>query len=561
MSPPRHLRMVCHHIRRRANVLLPALLISFLLLVLLQDHDFQQPSMPHSQQWKARQPAAAVRDAAARAAVKDRQVEPDWVGSSDSAPVGPSTGQRSSGEEDTTGEKRSYVSGTRFVDFDPTAAESERAQKASKSQAKLNKLEKPIKTPNIQKSAPLSNDVLSASDDRAGGKDASVNKDSTNFGADLPVNTDSNVAPANGIANSPSSSGTNSGSSSLLTSTEEPLAGVNQNSHVDSPVSSIQPAVALDTVPLSGPSSGLEDKSNFSPNSSPDLDTGYYELPGCNCSRKYSKSAYLALNGTRSSCGMTADIRGAKQNVISFSFYGNASSVFFGGIEANLAKVPEIYPGWVVRVYNDINMSEPRQRELVCDVQCRYDNVDFCDVHDLPGLGDLSKKFGMIWRFMPLADDTVERFIVRDLDSLIGWRERAAVDDWIASNRTFHAMRDAPAHGTEILGGMWGGWNRYNSIYKRVRDRIIKVTQWRFKGLDQRVLTVVLWPLIQRHRDLIAHDSYLCYYYPMTRPFPTQRESPFDFVGSPSRIDKGFRLQSHCPYFCRPREHRDWEWC
>ena len=81
------------------------------------------------------------------------------------------------------------------------------------------------------------------------------------------------------------------------------------------------------------------------------------------------------------------------------------------------------------------------------------------------------------------------------------------------------------------------------------------------QGLDQRVLTVVLWPEIVRHRDLIAHDSYLCFYYPMTRPFPTKRESPFDFVGSPSLIDKGFRLQSHCPYFCRPREHRDWEWC
>ena len=42
-------------------------------------------------------------------------------------------------------------------------------------------------------------------------------------------------------------------------------------------------------------------------------------------------------------------------------------------------------------------------------------------------------------------------------------------------------MRDAPAHGTEILGGMWGGWNRFNDLYRRVRERIIKVTQWRFK--------------------------------------------------------------------------------
>ncbi|XP_037069611.1 uncharacterized protein LOC119090992 [Pollicipes pollicipes] len=225
------------------------------------------------------------------------------------------------------------------------------------------------------------------------------------------------------------------------------------------------------------------------------------------------------------------------------------------------ARVPSVYPGWVVRVYHDIDLSQPGQSQLVCRVACRYDNVDFCDVRNLPGLGDLSKKFGMIWRFMPLADDTVERFIVRDLDSLIGSRERAAVDEWIASNKTFHAMRDAPAHGTEILGGMWGGWNRHNDIYRRVRQRIINSTQWKFKGLDQRVLTVVLWPHIVKHRDLIAHDSYLCWYYPMSKPFPTQRKSPHDFVGSPSLIDKGFRLKTHCSYFCRPRDHKDWVWC
>ncbi|XP_037069613.1 uncharacterized protein LOC119090994 [Pollicipes pollicipes] len=313
--------------------------------------------------------------------------------------------------------------------------------------------------------------------------------------------------------------------------------------------------------PPAASSSGAAESPAPGPAAEPSSATAQYQLPGCACRRSYDPAAVRRLNGTRSSCGGFADLRGPGQNVISFSFYGNASSVFFGGIEANLREVPSVYPGWVVRVYHDIDLSQPGQSQLVCRVACRYDNVDFCDVRNLPGLGDLSKKFGMIWRFMPLADDTVERFIVRDLDSLIGSRERAAVDEWIASNKTFHAMRDAPAHGTEILGGMWGGWNRHNDIYRRVRQRIINSTQWKFKGLDQRVLTVVLWPHIVKHRDLIAHDSYLCWYYPMSKPFPTQRKSPHDFVGSPSLIDKGFRLKTHCSYFCRPRDHKDWVWC
>ena len=52
-------------------------------------------------------------------------------------------------------------------------------------------------------------------------------------------------------------------------------------------------------------------------------------------------------------------------------------------------------------------------------------------------------------------------------------REKDAVNAWLVSNRTFHVMRDHPDHGTEILGGMWGGWNRYNDIYRPLRARIV----------------------------------------------------------------------------------------
>ena len=47
--------------------------------------------------------------------------------------------------------------------------------------------------------------------------------------------------------------------------------------------------------------------------------------------------------------------------------------------------------------------------------------LDFCDVHNLgPELGDLSDEPGMFWRFAVLTDPTVNRFIVRDSDSLLG---------------------------------------------------------------------------------------------------------------------------------------------
>ena len=44
----------------------------------------------------------------------------------------------------------------------------------------------------------------------------------------------------------------------------------------------------------------------------------------------------------------------------------------------------------------------------------------------------------------------------RDLDSRITARESAAVHEWREdSNQPIHAMRDHPAHGTQLLAGMW----------------------------------------------------------------------------------------------------------
>jgi len=51
-------------------------------------------------------------------------------------------------------------------------------------------------------------------------------------------------------------------------------------------------------------------------------------------------------------------------------------------------------------------------------------------------------KVGMLWRFTVVADPTVDRFIVRDVDSRLNYRESIAVEEWIQSNKSFHIMRD-----------------------------------------------------------------------------------------------------------------------
>ena len=71
-------------------------------------------------------------------------------------------------------------------------------------------------------------------------------------------------------------------------------------------------------------------------------------------------------------------------------------------------------------------------------------------------LGNISKVYPLVWRFLPALDATVETLLVRDLDSQISNREVAAVSEFLKSNKEFHVMRDHPYHGVAILGGTWG---------------------------------------------------------------------------------------------------------
>ncbi len=63
---------------------------------------------------------------------------------------------------------------------------------------------------------------------------------------------------------------------------------------------------------------------------------------------------------------------------------------------------------------------------------------------------------GMFWRFLAADDQRADAAIFRDVDSRISEREAHAVQEWLASGRAFHIMRDHPRHWRPMMGGMWG---------------------------------------------------------------------------------------------------------
>lgn len=195
------------------------------------------------------------------------------------------------------------------------------------------------------------------------------------------------------------------------------------------------------------------------------------------------------------------------KRVISFCLWGNNPKYCVGAIRnAQLAK--KIYPGWEVWVYCGTSVPESTisdLRENDAKIILRSEEGDWT---------------GMFWRFEPIANPDVDAMISRDADSRLSLREKKAVDNWLSSDKLFHVMRDHPAHGIEILGGMWGA---RKPVLGDMIHLINSYNKGNFWQVDQNFLKQVVWPRVAY--TTCTHDEFFA-----KIPFPSPREGG-EFVG------------------------------
>jgi hypothetical protein len=191
--------------------------------------------------------------------------------------------------------------------------------------------------------------------------------------------------------------------------------------------------------------------------------------------------------------------------IISYSLWGNDTRYTFGAIRnAELAK--EIYPDWDVHIYISDHVEEEIQNKLM-DLDCTL--IKFIEKGDWTG---------MFWRFF--AADGFNTVISRDTDSRLSYREKAAVDEWLDSDKDFHIMRDHAYHNTPILGGMWGA---RNGILSGVKDMIHDYNKGNYWQIDQEFLRDTIYPIVKGRA--YVHDPFF-----ERKPFPFPRNDKH-FVG------------------------------
>lgn len=196
--------------------------------------------------------------------------------------------------------------------------------------------------------------------------------------------------------------------------------------------------------------------------------------------------------------------------IISFSLWGNNPKYTIGAIR-NAELAGEIYPGWICRFYVGEDVTDEIKNKLL-DLKSEIVEMGGADWN------------GMFWRFFAAEDNNT--MISRDTDSRLGYREKSAVDEWLASDMDFHIMRDHPYHATAILGGMWGCRNGIlNNIRQMIADYDTRDYNNKYQ-VDQNFLREIIYPLVYDYA--MIHDEFFQHC-----PFPNNapKRTASNFVG------------------------------
>ncbi len=210
---------------------------------------------------------------------------------------------------------------------------------------------------------------------------------------------------------------------------------------------------------------------------------------------------------------------------ISFCLYGQEANYYIGAIH-NAVISKTVYPGWICRFYVQY-VSDYCQVliDLGCEVIQVLDEIKIGLPHP------------QLWRLSAINDSQSPYTIFRDTDSLLNAREKAAVDDWISSKKSFHRMKEYPhiLH-LPLLGGMWGMTYgalpslsdlANNHVFKE--DPAISIGPTFAPQGDMPFLNHKIWPIMAN--DVLFHGSSNDRW-GKALPFPSHKAIQCEHVGS-----------------------------
>ena len=245
------------------------------------------------------------------------------------------------------------------------------------------------------------------------------------------------------------------------------------------------------------------------------------------------------------------------KNVIAFCLWGNNPHYHHGALDA-LESAAKLYPGWETWIYVAEDVS--------ADAEARLERVACRVMRKVRGEGRAKKRNPRayayepaFWRFLPASNPEVGMLLVRDADSPLTPREVAAVEEWLASGKGFHIMRDHPKHECPVLAGMWG------ARCDLLRDMADLVATWKrfdFYGCDQKFLGKIIYPRVRE--QALIHSECVMFPHETIHPFPIARVGDeflgVSHTGDPNRLALQLRYLHEWERAGKPRCLRPDPW-
>ena len=151
------------------------------------------------------------------------------------------------------------------------------------------------------------------------------------------------------------------------------------------------------------------------------------------------------------------------------------------GVVRNAQLVPVIFPGWTLHIYTSQNLTETQpmtQQQLSASNQSHIPEKIIKTVESLGAKvilldAETSQTVpSSMWHYLVADQPDVEVFLIRNPDERLTTRDRATIDDWMASEKVqiMHSIKDHPRHSNStIIDGMWGAQlEQFNSKFEKI---------------------------------------------------------------------------------------------
>ena len=179
--------------------------------------------------------------------------------------------------------------------------------------------------------------------------------------------------------------------------------------------------------------------------------------------------------------------------IISMTLYGNNPIYTNGSIE-NAKLIPKIFGNeWEIRFY--IRDVIPSVIQQLKDLNCNVIDMQNNDI-----------KNGRLLRFLAITENNI--VIVRDCDSIVSYREKMMVLEFLNSKKKLHIIRDHPNHKEYIMAGMFG-FNKSGIDMKKIIYES-KIKDNPNYTVDQVFLAKCVYPLFKN--DMLIHDNFNKFY-------------------------------------------------